>query len=86
MLSSKSDYRGALKRRVNTCTFVVRAVGSSGRARAGLEVGMKFPEVVPQTDPSAQVPSSELCRKFRRELGDLLQVGCEVVLEATAVL
>jgi hypothetical protein len=58
----------------------------NGGAQVSLEVGMKFAEVVPQTDPPAQVPSSELFRKFRRELGDLLQVGCEVVLEASAVL
>jgi hypothetical protein len=57
-----------------------------GGAQISLEVGMKFTEVVPQTDPVAQVPSSELFGKFRRELGDLLQVGREVVLEPTAVL
>ena len=69
-----------------TRTLVVRPTGGSRCAQVGLEVGMKFAEVVPQTDPKARVPSSELCRKSRRELGDLLQVGCEAVLEATAVL
>jgi hypothetical protein len=58
----------------------------SGGAQVCLEVGMKFADVVPQTDPPAQVSSSELFGKFRGELGDLLQVGCEVLLEATAVL
>jgi len=82
----QGDHRGALKSRVNTRTLVVRPMGGCRCAQVGLKVGMKFAEVVPPTDPAAQVASSELFRKFRRELGDLLQVGCEVVLEPSAVL
>ena len=65
--------------------LVVRAMGGHWCAQVGLEVGMKFAEVVPQTNPAAQFLRFELSRKTGRKPGDLFQVGREVVLDATVV-
>ena len=65
---------------------MVRTAPGLGIRQIGLKIGVKLSQVVPQPGPMAQVRRSEFRGELRRESGDLLQVGTEVVLDAVHVL
>src|SRR2546423_13527384 len=77
--NEKSEWLKVGSRKKAASTRMIRPTSCSRVCQVGLKVGVKFPQVVPQTSPITKVSSAKLSSIFCCSLGNALEMLDQIV-------